>query len=204
MGVTERKEREKLELRKQILDTAMKLFVEQGYDKTSIRNIAEQIEYSPGTIYLHFKDKADIFLELHTMAFEELFHALAGCVDIKDPLERLHWIGKTYLEFAIANPDLYDLMFILKEPMEAMHQDCEWKEGFKTYDLLRDTILDGIAQGVMKVKDPDVVCMIAWSQAHGLASLLIRQRFKMLPPETVETMMFESLKEMCQRIGCDC
>ena len=51
-----RKEREKVEMKRQILDAARSLFLEQGFEKTSIRNIAEVIEYSAGTIYLYFKE----------------------------------------------------------------------------------------------------------------------------------------------------
>ena len=52
MGISERKEREKQEMRRKILDAAFEMFVEVGYERTSIRAIAEKIEYSPATIYL--------------------------------------------------------------------------------------------------------------------------------------------------------
>ena len=57
MGVTERRERERQAVRQEILDAARALFIEEGYEKTSMRKIAEKIEYSPTTIYLYFKDK---------------------------------------------------------------------------------------------------------------------------------------------------
>jgi AcrR family transcriptional regulator len=53
MGISDRKEREKQEMKQLIIDAAMRMFVEDGYEKTSIRNIADKIEYSPGTIYLY-------------------------------------------------------------------------------------------------------------------------------------------------------
>ena len=56
MGSNERRERERLELRQLILDAARELFVEEGYDAVTMRRIAEKIEYTPTTIYLHFKD----------------------------------------------------------------------------------------------------------------------------------------------------
>ena len=200
MGITERKEREKQELKQHILDAAMALFMEQGYEKTSIRNIAERIEYSPGTIYLYFKDKADIFLELHTMAFEVLFKHLAMTKEIKDPMERLRSLSQMYLKFAIDNPDLYDLMFILREPMEALDHHCGWEEGFKNYDLLRDTVLEAMEKGMIKKEDPDVISLAAWSLVHGLASLWIRKRFKMLPEEAVKPLVFKAADEICSRL----
>jgi AcrR family transcriptional regulator len=61
MGVKERKAREKETLRQDILDAARELFIREGYQAVSMRKIAEKIEYSPATIYLHFRDKDDIF-----------------------------------------------------------------------------------------------------------------------------------------------
>ena len=52
MGIPERKEKQKLEIKKQILDASMKLFVEEGFENVTIRRIADLIEYSPTTVYL--------------------------------------------------------------------------------------------------------------------------------------------------------
>jgi AcrR family transcriptional regulator len=68
MGILERKEREKQEMRDLILNVATEMFIEEGYDKTSIRKIADKIEYSPATIYLYFKDKDEIFMPFTTKA----------------------------------------------------------------------------------------------------------------------------------------
>jgi len=61
MGIAERKEKQKLEIRKLILDASMKLFIDEGYDNVTIRKIADLIEYSPTTVYLYFKDKDEIY-----------------------------------------------------------------------------------------------------------------------------------------------
>jgi len=72
MEVTERKEREKTEMRELITAAAMKMFLEDGYAKTSIRGIADAIEYSPGTIYLYFKDKDELLYEVQADAYGRL------------------------------------------------------------------------------------------------------------------------------------
>jgi AcrR family transcriptional regulator len=64
MGVKERREREKSEIRDKILDAARELFITEGYDGVSMRKVAEKIEYSPTAIYLHFADKQELFHEL--------------------------------------------------------------------------------------------------------------------------------------------
>jgi AcrR family transcriptional regulator len=54
MGITERREREREEIRSKILDAARELFATEGYDRVTMRRIADAIEYSPTTIYNHF------------------------------------------------------------------------------------------------------------------------------------------------------
>ena len=53
MGTTERRERERLEMKELILRTATRQFEKYGYEKLTIRSIAQEIEYSPRTIYLY-------------------------------------------------------------------------------------------------------------------------------------------------------
>jgi AcrR family transcriptional regulator len=68
--------------RERILDIALELFVEQGYDKTSLRDIAERLGTTKAALYYHFERKQDILLELHLR-----LHALGR--DALEQLERL-------------------------------------------------------------------------------------------------------------------
>ena len=57
MGTKDRRARQRLNLRQQILDAARDILVREGYDGLSMRRVADRIDYSPTAIYLHFKDK---------------------------------------------------------------------------------------------------------------------------------------------------
>ena len=82
-------------------------------DSTSIRKIATKIEYSPGIIYNHFKDKNDLLLALHDKAFECKIEALFLSVqNMPDPLERLKATGRGYIQYGIDNPQDYELSLI--------------------------------------------------------------------------------------------
>ena len=70
--------------RERILDIALELFTEQGYDKTSIRDIAERLGFTKAELYYHFKSKADILLELHLRLHalgEQMMNALEALPD---------------------------------------------------------------------------------------------------------------------------
>ncbi len=185
MGVIDRKEREKVEMKRQILDAARSLFLEQGFEKTSIRNIAEVIEYSAGTIYLYFKDKNEILFALHVEAFGALMEAMqAGIMGETDPFERLVSLGKHYLKYAFENPELYDLMFVMTAPMETLECREEiWCDGERAFDVLKFVVGDCMKAGYFAGDDNETISVMMWSLVHGLATLHLRRRTMIFPEE---------------------
>ncbi|CAH0996689.1 hypothetical protein EMA8858_02823 [Emticicia aquatica] len=185
MGVVDRKEREKVEMKRQILDAARRLFLEQGFEKTSIRNIAEVIEYSAGTIYLYFKDKNEILFALHVEAFGALTQAMqAGIISKTDPFERLVALGKHYLKYAFENPELYDLMFVMTAPIETLECREEiWCDGERAFDTLKFVVEDCMKAGYFAGEDSESISVMMWSLVHGLATLHLRRRTMIFPEE---------------------
>lgn len=187
MSITERKEREKVDLYKAILNAAREIFLSKGYEQTSIRNIAEKIEYSPTTIYLYFKDKASIFHAIHAEGFLKLNMQFAVLQTVSNPLERLKAMGRIYMNFAIENPELYDLMFIQQAPMEVLEKKAEWNEGQTSFDGLKLTIQGCIDNGDMKFIDAEIGAFTIWSAMHGMCSLVIRNRCMVISENRQET-----------------
>jgi len=182
MGISERKEREKIDKKQLIRSAAMKMFLEDGYAKTSIRNIADAIEYSPGTIYLYYKDKDELLYEVQRDAYGKLLEEFKAKAKHKDPVKRLMQIGKTYVAFGLANPELYDLMFIIRAPTnvdEELHKD----NGGDSYFYLLDCLQECIEKDLLKVTDLNLCALQTWSVAHGLVSLNLRCRLKMMVEE---------------------
>ena len=77
MGISERKERKKEEMKKNIQDAAFEMFVKEGYAGTSLREIAKKIEYSAATIYLYYKDKDALFYDIQIQCFKKLIQSYA-------------------------------------------------------------------------------------------------------------------------------
>lgn len=184
MGLADRKEREKDEMRRKILDAAKILFLDQGYEKTSIRNIADAIEYSPGTMYHYFKDKNDLFYELHREAINSFIKIFGNVINIEDPFEQLLAMGVEYLKFSFENPELYDLMFIMSAPIETL--DCRedvWKEGHTTLDMLKVMVERCQKEGYFQNQNIEDLSVTIWALVHGLASIHLRKRSFMFPEE---------------------
>lgn len=173
MGVKERKERDKIEMKDKILQSAHRLFLDKGFDRISIRNIAEAVEYSPATIYLYFKDKNEIFHALHQQGFGMLNKLFQPLTQIQHPFERLNEMGKAYIQFATTNPEVYELLFIRSEPMEhlATCLDEQWLEGDRAFDVLLQTVKECLQVGYFNGLDAQNLSMMIWSFIHGLCSL---------------------------------
>lgn len=193
MGITDRKEREKQEMRKLIISAAMEMFVKDGFDKTSIRNIADKIEYSPATIYLYYKDKDELLYEVQGQAFMELYTAFSRDVTATDPLERLKQLLRSYITFGFKHPDLYDLMFILRSPMNAVEND--WPNCDEAYGYLTDTLDKCIDQ--LRYENAKVAALSIWALGHGLISLFIRERVKVmnLPDDEIRNVIDATVEE---------
>jgi AcrR family transcriptional regulator len=177
MTISTRKERQKEELRTKILQAAKELFMAKGFEDTSIRNIAERIEYSPTTIYLYFRDKDEIFHALHSEGFALLNQYFKPLAHVGDPFERLKALNEAYITFAMENGEFYDLMFIIRSPMKSLSEDdSKWEEGNRAFGFLLGTVTECISKGYFKGMDPEILAFTAWSMVHGICSLEIRNR----------------------------
>jgi AcrR family transcriptional regulator len=204
MGIPERKEREKQELRDLILKEARALILEVGFENSSWRNIAERIEYSPTTIYLYFKDKNELFLALHEESFQRFFSALSSVAYVPDPFERLTALGRAYIEYGINNPEEYDLKFLLKAPLEALQFRHEvWCDGLKAFELVKSMVQDCKDHGYFK---PDLsveaTATMLWAQVHGLVTLYLRDRLEMFENKDIKRIVEESYDAFIKFLKC--
>lgn len=173
MGVKERRERERTQVREKILDAALEFFAEQGAEGVTMRALAEAIEYSPPVIYAHFRDKESIIRELCLRQLRELAKAFATFAHM-DPIERLRRIGYVYADFAVAHPSHFRFMFLTAHPMDPVLDEAELNDPqVHAYAFLRQTVEDAIARGLLKPEytDADEVAQMCWASAHGLVAL---------------------------------
>lgn len=178
MGIAERKAREREEMRELILDAATRVFIEEGYDKTSIRNIADRIEYSPATIYLYFADKDALLFAIHERGFALLLKAFEPVRQIANPLDKLEELGRIYVSWGMANPEFYDLMFIARAPVSVMEAKSGWDCGMQTFAFLHDVCKECLATGHFPASMTSIdLAMMTWTGVHGIVSLFVRKRF---------------------------
>jgi AcrR family transcriptional regulator len=176
VGISDRREREKQELRGRILDASRRLFAEKGFEAVTIRTIAEAVEYSPRTIYLYFKDKEDLIRELCREDFGSFGAELGRLFRIADPLERLRAMGASYVRFGLEHPHHYKLMFMTPPAM----QDDPDKPGkgnpeADAYAAVVTSVQEGMDRGLFRpeLQDAHLLAQVIWAGVHGTAALAI-------------------------------
>jgi len=173
MGTTDRRIRHRASLRRDILDAASRLFVEEGYNRVTMRRIAQRIEYSPTTIYLHFKDKAELF----NAVCEETFSQLAAKLErLKrtqmTPMGYLREGLRLYVDFGVSHPDHYTVTF-LQAPKTGHGPSFEASIGSRAFDTLRQAVGACVESGDLRTSDINMTAQVLWAAVHGLTALFI-------------------------------
>jgi AcrR family transcriptional regulator len=170
VGITERRERDRAEIRGKILDAARRLFATEGYDRVTMRGVAEAIEYSPTTIYHHFEDKDDLVAALCECDFAGLFNALIGRPAPADPIDEIRQLGLAYVRFGLDHPNHYRFMFMTAGKAE---HPKESDPGHQAFELLRSAVERAIVAGRFRPGDPATAAQVLWAAIHGAVALLI-------------------------------
>ena len=179
MGIAERREREREEVRRKILDAARDLFAREGYDRVTMRRIAEAIEYSPTTIYNHFEDKDDLVQSLCDEDFARLLGVLQEAEPPADPVEHIRQLGLAYARFGVGYPNHYRFMFMTPGKFEARHELSG--SGQQAFGLLRSAVEKAVASGAFRPGDATALAQVLWASLHGAVALLVTLRPELWP-----------------------
>lgn len=110
-----RKERQRLERENLILENAARLLARDGFQDLNLDELAAAVEYSKGTLYLHFKTKEDLVLAAATQALRQRTELLEHAATfLGTTRERARAMGFACCEFAEANRDFFTLELMLQ------------------------------------------------------------------------------------------
>ncbi len=173
--------RRKEQAREGIVEVARALFAAEGYEAVTMRRVAEAVDCAVGTLYLHFPDKEALIREVCEGDFGLLARRIATIAKVPDPVERLRRAGLAYVDFALANPNHYRVMFMADRPTIApesvRHDRHDPQED--SYAFLRMTVAECIAAGRFRSGiDVDLAVQLTWAALHGLASLRITKHYE--------------------------
>ncbi len=167
-----RREREKAETRRLILEAARELFTSEGYAETSMRKIADRIGYTATAIYHHFADKDALLNELCLNDFRALGDALHQMDQIPDPILRLKIMGVNYVRFALEHPQQFRFMFMVERPIPG--PDIVTIDPAEDgYAFLINNVTEAMERGAFRPEftDPQLLAQLLWAGVHGVAAV---------------------------------
>lgn len=170
--------------REEILQAAKELFLEQGYEQTTIRRIADRVGISAPALYLYFRDKDALLLALCDQTFGYLMESIDE-IDktVSDAMERVRRFGEAYIRFGLSHPDEYRLVFlgayipeqIRKTGHKAATDDPTQPGvgGALVFKRLVAALVALEASGTKLKYPPDTCGELCWMGLHGLVSAFI-------------------------------
>jgi len=191
-----RREQEKEDLRRVILDAAGELFLEQGYEGFSMRRVAELIGYSATTIYRYYEDKDDLLFAVVNEGFSEFARQLKEAAEgVSNPLKRLEALWHAYVRFGLNNPVYYQMMFMQRADLLFESRREQTRPMVESFDALQRAVRAAMDAGVMKRGDVETYSRVIWSLVHGVTALALANP-KRFTPEVLEKNTRVALKMM--------
>lgn len=178
MGIAERKEREKERRRLDIIDAAEEVFFSKGFEKSTMDDVAAEAELSKGTLYLYFKSKDELFLEIIYRGNNILHNLFQKAAESDgDGLCKVRAIGEAFIEFSHKYPNYYNA-FLHNQTQEICLESTEGAEEkilslkARNMGLFIDLIKGGIEDGSLNSNlDPVKTALILWAEVTGVLLL---------------------------------
>jgi AcrR family transcriptional regulator len=171
MTIEQRRARDRATRRQLIVSAARRIAEAEGWDAVTTRRLSAEIEYSQPVLYKHFSSMEAIAQGVAVDGFRELAESVSkasvskageGATEPEDVLRR---IAHAYIDFALANPAVYDAMFTRSTTLHFAAADTP-PELSAAFAGLRDAVT-----AVAGTADADTATETLWAALHGLATL---------------------------------
>jgi len=161
-------------LREEILDVADELLLERGdAHEISIDAVVEAVGCSPPALYYYFPSKEQLLFEVCRRRYSRFAAELEASIpSAEDPVAELVARGHAYLEWAVAHPEHYRLLFMTAAGSAPDGQEADPRQGAGLAELI-DNLQRAVAGGQLAPGDPLQMAVALWSTVHGVASLLV-------------------------------
>lgn len=191
MTVHQRRERELAERRSLIISTAWDLAESEGWEAVTTRRLADIIEYSQPVLYQHFNGKDGIVRAVTVEGFVKLAAVLREARrTATTPVAAVRALGESYIDFAAANPRLYEAMFSMSVGL-AFGQPDSPQPLVEAFTELRAVVAD-VAAG----RDVDTLSELTWGTLHGLVVLGQSRRLRPGHAEDRLALFVEQMTEL--------
>ncbi|SRR6266498_3898965 len=177
-------------LPKALVAAAVKLVESGGVGALTLRGAARKAGVSQAAPYRHFTDKQALLAAVAEEGFRSLTEAMrqATAPHEGDPLGRFHALGRAYVDFAMAHPAHYRIMFGQAAADRSAYPLLK-AAAQETFGLLVAAIQDCQRAGVVRPGDAEELALAAWSASHGLSSLAVDGQLSVMGERSREALI---------------
>ena len=159
--------------RNAIVDAARDMISEIGLDQMSLRRLATQLGVTAPALYAHVTDKSDLLRAIAEEGFQELV-ARYEVLDASDPLGHVRALTRAYVDQALAEPEIFRLMFLFRPSGIALDVDNVLASASTAFEIPLAAVQTAQAAGRLDpTRDPLLVGLTLWTIAHGAASVVL-------------------------------
>ncbi len=175
------------DLRSALIKAAIELIAEKDVSSLSLREVARRVGVSHTAPYRHFANKQALLAAVAQEGFQGLTNALNSAIEEapQHPWRRLEASGVAYVQYAIAHPSHYRVMFGSAGGDKGAVYPCVVAASQQAFAILVNIITDGQMQGAIRPGEPKQLAWVAWSLVHGLAMLLIDGQLPLSEPAKI-------------------
>ncbi len=154
--------REESDSKQRVIDSALALFAQHGYDATSVRQIIDAAGVTQPVLYYYFKNKKDLFRQLITQQYENSFEQIKTAMASADNcIEKLRAFIQTSFAGCVANLDATRLIFqtYFGPPVKDVHDLMQYLSGIR-FLMAREIIHEGLETAVLRGDNPDALTLV--------------------------------------------
>jgi AcrR family transcriptional regulator len=165
------------DLRTAVLDAARQLLVREGYRDLSMRDVANAVGCSVSSIYLYFAGKDELVHTLMDEGFDRWYRKQRELADdAGTPLSRLEAVCRAYVEFGLANPEFYEIMFMFHSDRMARYPKDLFRRARRNLELMAELVRAYAPEAVPTPDDARIRATALWATLHGIVSTIISDR----------------------------
>ncbi len=183
MGIQERKEREKERRRQQIMVAAKRVFSNKGFNKATMEDIAQEAELSPGTLYLYFKNKEELYASLSLRILQYLLIRVEHVNEEKDsgPEEKLKSLVDAMYDVYEFDPLIIINMFHLQSSETLKNLSPQLMEEIKllsrkSLGSIAQIFKEGVEKDIFIDKHPVALADTFWALFSGVVLWLTSKK----------------------------
>src|SRR6516164_9113623 len=182
------------DLRRALLDEALRTIQTHGVEHLTLRTVGERLGVSRSALYRHFADKQSLLAAVGKEGFRKLRQTITDAWE-QNGRGRAGFqaMGKAYVQFAVAHPSHYRVMFggFIESAAKDDHFIAEAKAAFQ---VLVDALVEQQNAGDIRRDDPMMMARFVWALVHGTAMLVIDGQLPdRAQQDALEDYMFERL-----------